>query len=88
MLGIHVFYTSPIKWLLNRKMSFFFCRIIESRAEEYPIGKHVVASFGWRNYTIGTHKPPHYLGFPAPRLLPDLAELPISLGIGMLGTTG
>lgn len=62
--------------------------MIESKAKEFPVGKYVAGSFGWRNYTIATNKEGDYLGFPPPRIVPDLKDLPLSLHLGVLGMPG
>lgn len=65
-----------------------FTRIVESKAKEYPVGAYVIGSFGWKTHAIGSHHPPHYLGFPSPMLAPDVGDLPLSLTLGALGLTG
>lgn len=65
----------------------FFHRIIESKNDKYPVGEFVVGSFGWRTHTIGTEKNGKF-GFPAPRLVPDIGNLPKSLMLGVLGMPG
>lgn len=64
----------------------FVFRIIESKNPKYPVGKYIVASFGWRTHTISDGK--RTSGSDNPRLLPDFGNLPISLGLGVLGMPG
>ncbi|KAK5647449.1 hypothetical protein RI129_002341 [Pyrocoelia pectoralis] len=57
-------------------------KIIESKSKEYPVGKYVVASFGWRTHTIAKE-------IPLPGgILTDFENLPLSLALGMLGMPG
>ncbi|KAF7275307.1 prostaglandin reductase 1-like isoform X2 [Rhynchophorus ferrugineus] len=62
-------------------------RIVESKNKDFPVGKYVVASFGWRTHTIsnGVHNPSGTLPI---TLLPDFQGLPESLGLGVLGMPG
>ncbi|XP_044264305.1 prostaglandin reductase 1-like isoform X2 [Tribolium madens] len=66
-------------------------KIIESRNEKYPVGKHVVGKFDWRSHTISSGLPSHVQGAgnaPAPYLVPDLGDLPMSYLLGVLGMPG
>lgn len=63
-------------------------RILESKDKDFPVGKYVVGSFGWRDYTVASNKPVHYLGFPAPRIVEKHSDLPLSLYLGVLGMPG
>ncbi|XP_049941132.1 prostaglandin reductase 1-like [Schistocerca serialis cubense] len=62
-------------------------RIVESRSPEYPVGRHVVASLGWRDQTVISVAPTDDDTLP-PVLVPDLGDLPRSLALGVLGVTG
>ncbi|XP_050716104.1 prostaglandin reductase 1-like [Eriocheir sinensis] len=62
-------------------------KVIESRNPQWPVGKHLVHYEGWRTHTLIT----------ASRLqekdlqlqpLPEMQDLPKSLGIGLLGMPG
>lgn len=63
-------------------------RIIESRNKNFPVGKFVVGSFGWRDYTIDDGKISNELYAMNPYIIPDIGDLPVSLAIGSLGTPG
>lgn len=65
-----------------------YCRIIDSRNDKYPIGKYVLAFFGWRTHTVSSGEAPPHVNFPPPQVLPDFDGLPISLGLGVLGRPG
>uniref|UniRef100_A0A1Y1MN81 Prostaglandin reductase 1 n=2 Tax=Photinus pyralis TaxID=7054 RepID=A0A1Y1MN81_PHOPY len=65
-------------------------RILESNNKEFPVGKYVVGNFGWSTHTISNglrsttqSEVDHY-----PYVLPDIGQLPPSLGLGVLGLTG
>ncbi|XP_037971322.2 prostaglandin reductase 1 [Plutella xylostella] len=61
-------------------------KIIDSRNEKYPVGKYVVASFGWRTHTVcNPDKSSSSLEL---SLLPELGTYPISLALGVLGMPG
>ncbi|XP_049804088.1 prostaglandin reductase 1-like [Schistocerca nitens] len=62
-------------------------RIVESRSPEYPVGRHVVASLGWRDKTVMTMAPTDDDILP-PVLVPDYGDLPLSLALGVLGMPG
>ncbi|XP_047002594.1 prostaglandin reductase 1-like [Schistocerca americana] len=65
-------------------------RIVESRAAGFPVGRHVVAYWGWRDRTVadvGPEVPPPDVMSP-PMLVPDLGDLPLSLSLGVLGMPG
>ncbi|XP_046982359.1 prostaglandin reductase 1-like [Schistocerca americana] len=62
-------------------------RIVESRSPEYPVGRHVVASLGWRDQTVISVAPTDDDTLP-PVLVPDLGDLPLSLALGVLGMPG
>ncbi|KAK5638514.1 hypothetical protein RI129_012809 [Pyrocoelia pectoralis] len=57
-------------------------KIVESKSNDYPVGKYVVAHFGWRTHTIAKEIPP------PEGILPDYGELPLSLALGILGIPG
>lgn len=61
-----------------------FIRVIESNNSKFPVGKLVVGNFGWRDFTIADGNN----GENAPYILPDLGDLPPSLGLGVLGMPG
>ncbi|XP_050303017.1 prostaglandin reductase 1-like [Anthonomus grandis grandis] len=63
-------------------------RITESKNPKFPVGRHVMARFGWRSHTIHNGEPDG--AGVAPFLLPedDMGDLPLSLAIGMLGMPG
>jgi len=62
-------------------------KIIESKSEKYPVGKYVVAAFGWQSHTISDGAAPK-IGTPPPKVLPDFGKLPLSLALGVLGMPG
>ncbi|XP_018318687.1 prostaglandin reductase 1 [Agrilus planipennis] len=62
-------------------------RIIESKSKDYPVGKHVVGEFGWQTLSIGKNEI-NKIGFPAPWIIPDIGNLPLSLALGVLGMPG
>ncbi|CAH1101134.1 unnamed protein product [Psylliodes chrysocephalus] len=61
-------------------------KITESKNPDYPVGKYVVAHFGWRTHTISKGKEEGAVF--QPLILPDFEGLPISYGIGILGLVG
>jgi len=64
-------------------------RIVDSKNKEFPVGKLVVANYGWRDYTIDGGKRLKQASLTAPTyLLPELGDLPSSLGLGVLGMPG
>ncbi|VEN52619.1 unnamed protein product [Callosobruchus maculatus] len=62
-------------------------RILESKNDKFPVGKHVVGEFGWRTHTISNGKPSP-TGVPQAWVLPDFGDLPVSLALGVLGMPG
>ncbi|XP_015607850.1 prostaglandin reductase 1 [Cephus cinctus] len=64
-------------------------KIIESKNPDFPVTRHVVGNLGWRKHTIisGKHDTPITDNM-APYLLPDIGDLPSSLGLGVLGMPG
>ncbi|KAL1509777.1 hypothetical protein ABEB36_004462 [Hypothenemus hampei] len=63
-------------------------KIIESKNPKFPVGKHVVgqAGFGWRTHTISNGELTAE-GLNSAVLI-DLADLPLSLALGILGMPG
>lgn len=61
-------------------------RIIDSRNAKYPIGAVMVGSYGWQTHTIinPEDKIPGRMSY----VLPELGDLPLSLGLGYLGRPG
>jgi len=57
--------------------------IIESKDKNFPVGKRVVGNFGWR-----THSIVKATDGSQPYLMPDMAGLPASAAVGMLGMPG
>ncbi|XP_077291532.1 prostaglandin reductase 1-like [Arctopsyche grandis] len=62
--------------------------IVESKNKDFQVGKFVVGSFGWRDYTIGDGKLSENPVIVSPHILPELGDLPSSLGVGALGMPG
>lgn len=62
-------------------------KIVESKNAKFPVGKFIANYFGWRTHTIAT---PEKIEDPESGiyLLPDFGQLPLSLGLGMLGMPG
>lgn len=65
-------------------------RIIESKNQDFPVGRRVVGYFGWRTRTVvnlqrcvETDILPY-----KPVLIPDIGDLPASLCLGVLGMPG
>lgn len=72
---------------LGDKLIIF--RIIESRNKNFPVGKYVVGSLGWRTHAVGTSEAVAWTQpLEPPYLLPDIGDLPISLVLGVLGAAG
>ncbi|CAH1281553.1 unnamed protein product [Diabrotica balteata] len=59
-------------------------QIVETKNPKYPVGKYIRAAFGWRSLTISNGK----LSDQDLAVLPDYGNLPVSLGLGVLGMTG
>ncbi|KAF5307607.1 hypothetical protein FQR65_LT06763 [Abscondita terminalis] len=58
-------------------------RIIESKSDDFPVGKHVFGGFDWQTHTISSKG-----GVGSPYLVPDLGGLPLSTSLGVLGMPG
>ncbi|KAF5301369.1 hypothetical protein FQA39_LY10767 [Lamprigera yunnana] len=58
-------------------------RIIESKSNDFPVGKCVVGSFDWQTHTISSKG-----GVGNPYVLPDLNNFPLSFSLGVLGMPG
>ncbi|CAG2056805.1 unnamed protein product [Timema podura] len=63
-------------------------RIVESRNPDFPVGKLVVSTHGWRTKSVLDVNKPGDARLPKPYLLPDFQGLPASLGVGFLGMPG
>uniref|UniRef100_A0A182SS03 Prostaglandin reductase 1 n=1 Tax=Anopheles maculatus TaxID=74869 RepID=A0A182SS03_9DIPT len=59
--------------------------VIESRNTQFPVGSYAFAQVGWRTISVCN---PDQFETRKPYVLPDLGTLPISLGMGALGTVG
>lgn len=66
------------------RLCYLSSRITESKNPKFPVGKYVVGQFGWRTHTVtdGSDKSGMIT------YLPDLGNLPLSLGLGILGMPG
>ncbi|KAI5635206.1 zinc-binding dehydrogenase domain-containing protein [Phthorimaea operculella] len=62
-------------------------KIIASRNSEFPVGKYVCASFGWRTHTVCDPRKKS-TGLLPLTLLPDISPYPVSLALGVLGMPG
>lgn len=62
-------------------------RVIESKNPEWPVGTHLVHYEGWRTHTLLTaqHIQENHLTI---KPMPEMGNLPKSLGIGILGMPG
>ncbi|XP_072399955.1 prostaglandin reductase 1-like [Diabrotica undecimpunctata] len=64
-------------------------KIIESKNPDFPVGKYVVANFDWKTYTVSDGKAPEGHVFTQdPYLLPDIGNIRVSTGLGVLGMPG
>ncbi|KAG5347573.1 PTGR1 reductase, partial [Acromyrmex charruanus] len=63
-------------------------KIVESKNPAFPVGKRIVGNLGWRTHTIINPKIEDQFFKQNPYLLPDIDDLPSSLGLGMLGMPG
>jgi len=67
-------------------IGFQIAKVLESKSSKFPVGARVVGHFGWRTHTIASEKESSQ--GPAPYLLPDMAPLPPSVAVGVLGMPG
>nr|CAD7399398.1 unnamed protein product [Timema poppensis] len=65
-----------------------YIRIVESRNPDFPVGKLVCSTLGWRTKSVVDVNKPGDARLPKPYLLPDFQGLPASLGVGFLGMPG
>ncbi|KYN10151.1 Prostaglandin reductase 1 [Trachymyrmex cornetzi] len=63
-------------------------KIVESKNPAFPVGKRIVGNLGWRTHTIIDPKTEDQFFKQNPYLLPDIGDLPPSLGLGVLGMPG
>ncbi|XP_011870865.1 PREDICTED: prostaglandin reductase 1-like isoform X1 [Vollenhovia emeryi] len=63
-------------------------KIVESKNPDFPVGKRIVGNLGWRTHTIVKPNTVDAAFESTPYILPDLGNLPPSLGLGMLGMPG
>lgn len=63
-------------------------KIIESKNPDFPVGKKIVGNLGWRTHTIINPKIIEDPLQQKPYILPDIGDLPSSLGLGVLGMPG
>lgn len=62
-------------------------KIVESRHPDFPVGRHLLGYWGWRDRCVVNPKETTLM-FPPPTLIPDLNDLPLSLALGVLGMPG
>ncbi|XP_055526141.1 prostaglandin reductase 1-like [Wyeomyia smithii] len=61
-------------------------KVVKSKNSKFPEGRFIFGNFGWRTHTICN---PSVGDFRAkPYVLPDFGEVPLSLGLGVLGMPG
>ncbi|XP_053678265.1 prostaglandin reductase 1-like [Anopheles nili] len=60
-------------------------QVIESKNDAFPVGSYAFAQVGWRTISVCD---PSKFETRKPYVLPDLGDLPLSLGAGALGTVG
>lgn len=73
---------------VSTKRFFPHFRIIESKNPDFPVGRYVVGSFGWRSHTIWNSSTNESAVRIPSYLLPDIGDLSPSLGLGVLGMPG
>lgn len=67
--------------------AYISSRVVQSKANDFPVGSIIYGHFGWRTHTIVNTLAKNADLF-APYILPAFGELPASLGLGVLGMTG
>uniref|UniRef100_A0A182K2Y6 Prostaglandin reductase 1 n=1 Tax=Anopheles christyi TaxID=43041 RepID=A0A182K2Y6_9DIPT len=60
-------------------------QVIESKHADFPVGAYAFAQVGWRTVSVCD---PAKFETRKPYVLPELGSLPVSLGMGALGTVG
>ncbi|XP_011690438.1 PREDICTED: prostaglandin reductase 1-like isoform X2 [Wasmannia auropunctata] len=63
-------------------------KIIESKNPDFPVGKRIVGSLGWRTHTIVNPAVKDATQILPTYILPDIGDLPSSLALGVLGMPG
>jgi len=64
-------------------------KVIESKNPNFPVGKKIVGNLGWRTHTIvNPNADEDAMSLGKPYILPDIGDLPSSLGLGVLGMPG
>jgi prostaglandin reductase 1 len=61
--------------------------VIDSKSASIPVGCYVLANVGWRSLTVVASDERGHFG-PIMQRMPDLGDLPVSLGLGILGMPG
>jgi NADPH-dependent curcumin reductase CurA len=68
---------------------FYYCRIVESKNANYPVGGHFLVRAGWRDKTVmNPDEQPTIAGNVAVQPAIDTGRHPQSLNIGVLGMPG
>nr|XP_029717545.1 prostaglandin reductase 1-like [Aedes albopictus] len=60
-------------------------KVIDSKNAAFPVGASIFGQFGWRTHTVCN---PATMKTDQPYVLPSFGNLPISLGLGVLGMPG